>query len=85
MIRMEDARDIIDNVITELKTGRIVIVDIPGENTFFNCVDSKSIIKAIIKERNLPIIVFNSMILSKETKTKLAHVLVFVRIRELAP
>lgn len=85
MIRMEDARDIVENVVTELKTGRIAIVEIPGENTFLNCVDSKSIIKAIIKERHLPIIVFNSMILSKETTSKLAHVLVFVRIRELAP
>lgn len=83
MISLEDARDIVENVITELKTGRMVIVEIPGENSFLNCVDSKAIIKTIIKERNLPFIVFNSLFPTKESKTKLAHVLVFIRIREL--
>lgn len=86
MIDLKDARDILENVITELKTCKMIIVNIPGENTFMNCIDAKSRIKSLIKENHLPIFVINSYLPIRESeKLKFYHVLVFIRIKELGP
>ena len=85
MLTLEEARDIVNNVMSEITDCRIMVVEIPGENSFFNCIDSKSIIKAIIKKRKLPIKVINTIIPTNESNRKLSHALVFIRIRELKP
>lgn len=86
MISLKDARDMLEHVITELKTCKMIIVNIPGENTFINCVDVKSCIKSVIKEKHLPIFVINSFLPIRESeKLKFCHVLVFIRTKELGP
>lgn len=83
MLKLEEARDIVNNVVTELRDCRMVMVTIPGENSFLEIVDAKSIIKRIIKKMNIPVLVINTIIPTRgKSERKFMHALIFVRVKK---